>query len=121
MVCRRLICLGDELQLPPLSKSSIVVESIFSELCKRFPARSISLTTQFRMSDAILRLSNELIFSHALVGGTDEIRQQSLSGFIPVSASDNININNNEIFRRSVIYFELTSGQSLKEACGKYC
>ncbi|XXQ39405.1 DNA replication ATP-dependent helicase/nuclease [Plasmodiophora brassicae] len=80
---KRFVLVGDHYQLPPLvrdpvAKRSGMDTSLFLRLSEAHPHAVVQLKSQYRMNEAILSLSNSLIYSNALVCGTDKVASARL-------------------------------------------
>lgn len=80
---KKFILVGDHYQLPPLvrdpeARKGGLDNSLFRILCEKHPQAVVNLATQYRMSEDIMSLSNELIYKGQLKCGTAEIAKQVL-------------------------------------------
>lgn len=70
--CKKYILVGDHYQLPPIIKShssSELPTSLFRQLCENHPHALVTLRTQYRMNNEIMRLCNELVYSQRMRTG----------------------------------------------------
>ncbi|XP_073037531.1 DNA replication ATP-dependent helicase/nuclease JHS1 isoform X4 [Primulina eburnea] len=83
MFASKFVLVGDHYQLPPLvqspeAKENGMVASLFSRLSEAHPQAIAALHCQYRMSTAIMELSNALIYGNRLVCGSPEIGSAKL-------------------------------------------
>ncbi|XP_073140812.1 DNA replication ATP-dependent helicase/nuclease JHS1 isoform X2 [Henckelia pumila] len=83
MFASKFVLVGDHYQLPPLvqspeAKENGMVASLFSRLSEAHPQAIAALHCQYRMSTAIMELSNALIYGNKLVCGSPEIGSAKL-------------------------------------------
>ncbi|GAA5824913.1 hypothetical protein JCM11251_005391 [Rhodosporidiobolus azoricus] len=79
----KFILVGDHNQLPPLVRNHTARKggldvSLFKRLSDAHPAAVVNLAHQYRMSEEIMLLSNELIYDGKLQAGTEEVAMQRL-------------------------------------------
>ena len=86
LLARRVLLVGDSKQLPPLVQSDINNEDGLSvSLLTRLENRSTSdafsvhLTIQYRMNEAVMGLSNHLIYDDCMKAGNDTVRYEECS------------------------------------------
>ena len=86
LLARRVLLVGDSKQLPPLVQSDINNEDGLSvSLLTRLENRSTSdafsvhLTIQYRMNEAVMGLSNHLIYDDCMKAGNDTVRNEECS------------------------------------------
>ena len=82
-MARTFILVGDHFQLPPLVQNKEAQEggldvSLFKLLSDTHPESVINLEHQYRMSEEVMTLSNNLIYSGRLKCGTPEVASRSL-------------------------------------------
>lgn len=83
MFASKFVLVGDHYQLPPLvqspeAKENGMCSSLFSRLSEAHPQAIAALHCQYRMSTAIMELSNALIYGNRLVCGSPEIGSAKL-------------------------------------------
>ena len=86
LLARRVLLVGDSKQLPPLVQSDINNEdglsvSLLTRLENRSTrdAFSVHLTIQYRMNEAVMGLSNHLIYDDCMKAGNDTVRNEECS------------------------------------------
>jgi DNA replication ATP-dependent helicase Dna2 len=100
MAADSFVLVGDHKQLPPLVNSEIAEaggygESMLMRLAEKHPGSIAPLTYQYRMNEAICRLSSEAVYGGRLKCGNDEVstRKLELPGFpsrLPPAASRSV-------------------------------
>ncbi|KAJ2750465.1 DNA replication endonuclease-helicase Dna2, partial [Coemansia nantahalensis] len=80
---RRFVLVGDHHQLPPLVRNAGARDgglgtSLFKRLCEAHPQSVVRLEYQYRMSAAIQRLANTLIYDGHLRCGTLRVARQTI-------------------------------------------
>lgn len=83
--CERFVLVGDHHQLPPLvvhPNSEVrkgLSRSLFKLLSEAHPLSVVELTYQYRMSEDIMSLSNELIYNSHLKCGSEQVAAQTMN------------------------------------------
>lgn len=80
----KFILVGDHYQLPPLvvnpeARKGGLDKSLFQLLNDVYPQSVVELSTQYRMNEEIMTISNHLIYDGRLRCGNDEVAQRRLS------------------------------------------
>lgn len=83
-LAEKFILVGDHYQLPPLVQNKEAQEggldiSLFKMLSDRHPLSVVNLEHQYRMCEAIMTLSNTLIYDGRLKCGTSAVAQRTLT------------------------------------------
>lgn len=78
------VLVGDHYQLPPLVRNETAKEggldvSLFQMLAEAHPNAVVSLSRQYRMTEDIMRLSNELIYANQLQCANESVRRKALT------------------------------------------
>jgi DNA replication ATP-dependent helicase Dna2 len=75
--CKRFILVGDHYQLPPIKKYGSEMnehsESLFRALCESHPHALVTLRTQYRMNNDIMRICNELVYGFRMRTGLSSV------------------------------------------------
>lgn len=84
MMSRKTLLVGDSMQLPPLVQSNLMSEgglseSLLSRLEKQHPACASKLCVQYRMNEAIMALTNHLIYHNCLTTATTQLASSVLA------------------------------------------
>src|SRR5690606_29883268 len=79
----KFILVGDHYQLAPLCRNDEAKEgglnqSLFQILADKYESAMVSLSHQYRMSEDIMSLSNEIVYSGKMHCGNSEIAKQTL-------------------------------------------
>jgi DNA replication ATP-dependent helicase Dna2 len=77
------ILVGDHHQLPPLVRSPMAQRlgmgvSLFQSLCTAHPHAVSTLATQYRMSEPIMQIANDLVYKGALRCANESVRTRQL-------------------------------------------
>lgn len=80
----RFVMIGDHHQLAPLVREEAAAAhglqtSLFQRLCTAHPAAMVALAQQYRMNDAIMALSNALVYDGRLACGSEAIARSTLA------------------------------------------
>jgi DNA replication ATP-dependent helicase Dna2 len=80
---KRFILVGDHYQLPPIKKYGAEMndhaESLFRVLCESNPHALVTLRTQYRMNNEIMRICNELVYGFRMRTGLSLVSHGRLS------------------------------------------
>lgn len=82
-MAKTFVLVGDHYQLPPLVQNKEALQggldiSLFRLLSERHPDAVTTLRTQYRMNEAVMSVSNELIYDGRLVCGSEEVAKKTL-------------------------------------------